>query len=1069
MDTGANISKKAGYNVLYRPSEQPYERITKTSKPNQTKQIFMLLGLVALVVLIPILLISLLTPETIFETRRHAAEDETYYGLIQKIMPGEFTDLPFIGGFYLADTNGNILDTDPSEEREKFILFPSTQTGTDWETYANNNFPENILPDSISQITGSSYWMVGSQTTVNESKEQNHQPSVSIQEPLEDPAVEQEFRLNVVLTDPDSTYGDYVKNVTTNLKYLDETDPNWNMSLTSSVIGKAFPQTVVVAGTPTSESEGKKLKFSVTVTDILGFTSEVVKRVFTVPKHNTSPVIESFTCSPESVTFETGCPTTTQTDQDVVCTVIATDADGDELSYGFTPIPYYLPVQVSGDELTFTVSPGDSFGTHTIEAQVWDCTGCAEVAKEIDYTVSEQVIKCPTEQAPTAVFTANPSTGSIPLTVTIDPSGSSDPDGTVDFYNWTFGDGQQQTYNQGITFNHTYDRSGIYTLTLEVVDNDGLTDTYSTTITAGVNEEPLVTLLKPNIGSFSGSKINPNNRIIWQVSDPESDSPLHYEINLLSATEGGSCDSSSLLGTQVFNLTYGNLAYDSTNESYYPLTFEWDTQHSLSGEVPDGHYCVRISVSDNTYGHSVLDYSDGVIEIQNAEHPPVITTESIPDAIKGQAYSTQILAYDDDDDPLQFNMIHSPNWISINTEGRLFGTPNESGPFNIIIAVTDGKSERSRSYTLNVKATEGQVLPAITLSASAEVFIGSDGKINWSMTNDQYVATLDLEYSTNGIDWTSIVTGISKDENEYIWDVSELEPGKYNIRLVYYDAHGNKLGASDVEELEIAKPETTRESAPNVFNFKPADGDTLSDATPVISANFSPSRGAKVDTDTVRVYIDNELVNEKDGFEGFEGGFAYIPVEDFSPGLHTVKAGFKDTEGKIVDEKWSFTITSNEIIAEAPEEKVDYSKYLIAGGTIFITALLTVIAYFLVKKINEDKELKQTFAPKMFATEKKDKEFEGLEKVYKGARASLERTIPQKPKATPTKPVAPTAQVTGAVMKETLPPLPRKVTEKSAVKKTKPIPERKPSSEKLPEGWQTKDKPETPKPINVLK
>lgn len=1048
-------TKKASYNVLYRPSEEPYERMNQASRPNQLKQVFLLLGLVGLVVLIPVLLVSILNPETIFETRREAAEELIYYGLISEIPAEEIEDLPVLSEYYLTDTEGQILDTDTTSAI-KYVLFPTGAENT-WESYVNG-YPEKISPDQLTQIGTSSYWMVGSLsgTLISESTVENRTPSVSILEyPESQPIVGEEYKLYVKFEDPDSELSDYIKNATIELEYFeDASTPNWSMTFDDEVLGEKFPYTAVAKGVPTAESAGKKLKLSVTVTDILNATSPRAERIFSVTKVNHAPVIESFTCSPTAITFETGCPTTAPTDQNVTCTVNASDEDEDELQYNFTAISEFSPVSTSGNEITFQVSPGDPAGTYSLKVNVTEvgCTeNCKEAEEEVSFTLSEEEVQCPEKQAPTAIFTANPSKGDVPLTVTINPSKSSDPDGTIKVYKWSFGDGQQQEYNQGTAFNHIYDREGIYTLSLEVTDDDDLKDTYSSIIYVGENNEPEVTLLKPNGGIFSGSKTNPENKIIWQASDTEFDSPLHYEIDLLSTNKDGTCDTTSLSSANTYNLTYGNLAYDSASETYYPLSFEWNTDNSISGNVPDGYYCVKITVSDNTYGHSVLDYSDQVIEIQNAEHPPVFKTESIPEGVKETAYSTQILAYDEDGDDLQFNMVYSPDWININTEGRLYGTPNESGPFNIVVAVTDGNSERSKSYTLNVKATEGQVLPAVTLAASAEVFIGSNGKINWSLTNDQDVATLELEYSTNGKDWTSIVSGLSKDTNEYVWDVTELDPGKYYIRLVYYDQEGNKLGASDIRELEVARPETVKESSPNVFNLKPEDGGATSDLTPVISANFSPSRGAQVDTETISVYLDNDPLMEATGFDGFEGGFAYIPQEELSVGVHYIKAGFRDSEGKVVDKRWSFTITSDKVTT-VEEGKKDYTKYFIAIGAIFGIAALTVVGYFLVQKINEDLGKKRAFTPKLSALEIKDEEEAKLNKVYKGVRASLEQGVAKKKE-----PLVPTKPSSG----DTLPPLPQK--------NTKPMTQ----DDKLPKDWAMKENKKAGdsdvKPIDALK
>ncbi len=61
-------------------------------------------------------------------------------------------------------------------------------------------------------------------------------------------------------------------------------------------------------------------------------------------------------------------------------------------------------------------------------------------------------------------------------TVSVDGSASMDPDGTIVAWGWEWGDG---TTGTGVTATHTYAASGVYTIVLTVMDNDGLTGSVS--------------------------------------------------------------------------------------------------------------------------------------------------------------------------------------------------------------------------------------------------------------------------------------------------------------------------------------------------------------------------------------------------------------------------------------------------------------------------------------------------------------------------------------------------------------------------------------------------------------
>jgi len=77
---------------------------------------------------------------------------------------------------------------------------------------------------------------------------------------------------------------------------------------------------------------------------------------------------------------------------------------------------------------------------------------------------------------PVADFTFSPETGASPLTVTFNGTTSYDTDGTITQYAWAFSDGSTAT---GPIVTHTFLTPGIFSITLTVTDNSGLTGTKS--------------------------------------------------------------------------------------------------------------------------------------------------------------------------------------------------------------------------------------------------------------------------------------------------------------------------------------------------------------------------------------------------------------------------------------------------------------------------------------------------------------------------------------------------------------------------------------------------------------
>jgi hypothetical protein len=130
-------------------------------------------------------------------------------------------------------------------------------------------------------------------------------------------------------------------------------------------------------------------------------------------------------------------------------------------------------------------------------AQAWQLTASNTIARLTDVSVSAQGFSttvpaqsvtlyvvpgsgAPANQPPVASATATPASGTAPLAVAFDGRGSSDPDGSIASYAWSFGDGATAS---GPTADHTY-QTGSYTARLTVTDNQGATHSVTLSISA---------------------------------------------------------------------------------------------------------------------------------------------------------------------------------------------------------------------------------------------------------------------------------------------------------------------------------------------------------------------------------------------------------------------------------------------------------------------------------------------------------------------------------------------------------------------------------------------------------
>lgn len=115
----------------------------------------------------------------------------------------------------------------------------------------------------------------------------------------------------------------------------------------------------------------------------------------------------------------------------------------------------------------------------------------------------------PPNGAPTARFTVSPSAPITQADVTFDASTSTDPDGTIVAYAWTFGDGNAGT---GSVVRHQYQQAGTYAVTLKVTDDRGLTGSLTQDVFVVASAAPTASF------TFSPSSPRPEETITFNAS-----------------------------------------------------------------------------------------------------------------------------------------------------------------------------------------------------------------------------------------------------------------------------------------------------------------------------------------------------------------------------------------------------------------------------------------------------------------------------------------------------------------------------------------------------------------------
>jgi PKD repeat protein len=197
--------------------------------------------------------------------------------------------------------------------------------------------------------------------------------------------------------------------------------------------------------------------------------------------------------------------------------------------------------------------------------------------------------------------------GTTGIAVSFDGTASSDQDGTVVEWNWDFGDGSTGT---GATPSHTYAAAGTFTVSLTVVDNDGLSSAPAST-TATIVEQTQIPVADPN-GPYTGVE---GREVTFDGTgsyDPDGGSIVSYAWDFGDGNTGIGANPTNVYvaaGTYTVTLT----VTDDEGEVSVPAT----TSAVIALDVAptaltDGPYNGTVNVSLTMDGSTSFD-PDGVI------------------------------------------------------------------------------------------------------------------------------------------------------------------------------------------------------------------------------------------------------------------------------------------------------------------------------------------------------------------------------------------------------------------------------------------------------------------------
>lgn len=366
--------------------------------------------------------------------------------------------------------------------------------------------------------------------------------------------------------------------------------------------------------------------------------------------------------------------------------VIATDTDGDALSYALSLYPQGMTLTEKG-LIDWTPAMTDE-GDHQVEVQVSDNRGGL---------VIQNYVLTATIPNHNPVIISEPITKGITTLVYSYQLMAEDEDGDALIYSLMDAPDTMLMDESGlITWLPQIGDEGSYAISVLVSDSrEGSSiQTYTLSIEPRANTAPIITSTP-----ITSAIIGQNYSYTLTIQDSEND-PALLALN---------------------NAPQGMVLDEETH------TVMW-----LPSPADAGSHEVLLTVQDN-FGDSTTQAFTLSASFPN--HPPMITSTALTTGQEGQLYQYQIAATDIDGDQLFFNLRNGPTNASINTNtGLLTWLPgfDDAGTYSFTVEVSDNQALSTQEFTVDIAnsnrapVAESQILNMLEDASIAINLSGSD-------------------------------------------------------------------------------------------------------------------------------------------------------------------------------------------------------------------------------------------------------------------------------------------------------------------------------------------------------
>jgi PKD repeat protein len=600
--------------------------------------------------------------------------------------------------------------------------------------------------------------------------------------------------------------------------------------------------------------------------------------------------------------------------------------------------------------------------------------------------------------APLAIFTATPNTATAGTPIALNATASTDSDGTITSYAWTFGDGTSGT---GATTSKTYTAGGVYTITLAVTDYRGASGSATRVVVVTDGSSQWTKVADENqTFNIAGSKVvryGAGDHWIQRMVSGGVDcsnaffgnDPLYGTVKECDVLEGfvaspnaapiaifSATPTTVTAGTAIALNATGSNDSDGTISGY-----SWTFGDGSSGTgaiisktyAVGGAYNVSLTVTDNQGATG------------NAVHTVTVTGggQWIKVADENQAFTvagSKTVRYG-----------AGGNWVQLTLTGNaqcsngffgsdpLYGTVKECD----VLDAGGANAPPLASFT----ATPDTVAAGTAIALNATASTDSDGLIAsyaWTFGDGTTGTgpTIGKTYAAGGTysiglavtdnqgavgNATRIVTvtdgnsrWIKVADEDQTFVVAGSKTVRYGTgnswiqRTLSGSVHcSNAFFGGDpahliVKECDVLEAGPT--SGPTLTNLSPADGALVTGgARPTLAADYADASG--IAASTVKLFLDGVDITASS--QVMAGRVSYTPAQNLTETMHTVRVTVANTLGKVSEQTWTFDVDSpttttignlapSNVLLRAGAQPTISADYADAGGINLGTVKLTL-------------------------------------------------------------------------------------------------------------------------------